>query len=167
MQDVRIYSVYACTMIVLCVDTVNSNILHSPSSPILPPHYQTLNIIKIYHTHTLSLSHSLSLSLTHTLPTQGPAAELGMTVGRLIGFRCLKGENSQRQLILAAAGTYVQTLLSVHFQTFFSTLVSFAVSVLFNCIALGNMISHYITSNYTISQYYKSHQTIWYFIVSH
>lgn len=34
----------------------------------------------------------------------GPAAELGMTVGRIIGFRFLKSENSQRQLILAAAG---------------------------------------------------------------
>jgi len=34
----------------------------------------------------------------------GPAAELGMTIGRLLGFRCLTSENSRRQLILAAAG---------------------------------------------------------------
>ena len=36
----------------------------------------------------------------------GPAAELGMTVGRLLGFRFLNSGDSQRQLILAAAGTY-------------------------------------------------------------
>lgn len=39
----------------------------------------------------------------------GPAAELGMTVGRLLGFRFLDSGDSQRQLILAAAGTYVHS----------------------------------------------------------
>ena len=46
------------------------------------------------------------LSLYSFCIISGPAAELGMTVGRLIGFRFLNSENAQRQLILAAAGTY-------------------------------------------------------------